>query len=134
LHFNDPSSTDRDAEGYDGSAAHGLNIVETLAEPLSGYFYFHGIRGALLEQLGRNREARQALREAIGLAGTAAEAAHIREHLDHLETVEPESCEAPPWRRSRITSVATLELNTLSFPQFAGPRCRCGASSTSVFA
>ena len=23
LHLNDPSSTDRDAEGYDGSAAHG---------------------------------------------------------------------------------------------------------------
>lgn len=63
-----------------------LKIVETLAEPLSGYFYFHGLRGALLQQLGRNPEAQAALREAIGLAGTAAEAAHIREHLDQLES------------------------------------------------
>jgi RNA polymerase sigma-70 factor, ECF subfamily len=65
-----------------------LSIVETLAEPLSGYFYFHGLRGALLKQLGRRREAIGALREAIGLAGTAAEAAHIREHLDELESLE----------------------------------------------
>lgn len=62
-----------------------LEMVEALAEPLSGYFYFHGLRGALLKQLGRHREARQALNRAIGLAGTAAEAAHIREHLDQLE-------------------------------------------------
>lgn len=61
-----------------------LNMVEPLAEPLSGYFYFHGLRGALLKQLGRNREARQAFNQAISLAGTAAEAAHIREHLDQL--------------------------------------------------
>lgn len=62
-----------------------LDMVEPLAEPLSGYFYFHGLRGALLQQLGRKQEARQALNRAIGLAATAAEAAHIREHLDHLE-------------------------------------------------
>jgi RNA polymerase sigma-70 factor (ECF subfamily) len=63
-----------------------LEMVETLAEPLVSYFYFHGLRGALLEQLGRNQEARQALQQAIGLAGTAAEAAHIRQHLDQLDT------------------------------------------------
>lgn len=62
-----------------------LEMVEALAEPLNGYFYFHGLRGALLKQLGRNREAQHALEQAIGLAGTAAEAAHIREHLDVLE-------------------------------------------------
>ncbi len=62
-----------------------LKLVEPLAEPLSGYFYFHGLRGALLQQLGRKREAREALNRAIGLAATAAEAAHIREHLDQLE-------------------------------------------------
>jgi len=62
-----------------------LEMVEPLAEALAGYFYFHGLRGALLQQLGRKQEARQALDRAIGLAGTAAEAAHIREHLDQLE-------------------------------------------------
>ena len=62
-----------------------LDMVESLAEPLSGYFYFHGLRGALLQQLGRKPEARAAFDRAIGLAGTAAEAAHIREHLDQLE-------------------------------------------------
>jgi RNA polymerase sigma-70 factor (ECF subfamily) len=61
-----------------------LEMVEPLRDQLSGYFYFHGLRGALLEQLGRKREAQQALQQAIGLAGTAAEAAHIREHLDQL--------------------------------------------------
>ena len=62
-----------------------LDMVEPLAEPLSGYFYFHGLYGALLQQLGRKQEAREALNRAIGLAATAAEAAHIREHLDLLE-------------------------------------------------
>lgn len=61
-----------------------LALVETLAEPLGGYFYFHGLRGALLKQLGRAREAERAFAEAIGLAGSPAEAAHIREHLDEL--------------------------------------------------
>jgi RNA polymerase sigma-70 factor (ECF subfamily) len=62
-----------------------LDMVEPLAEQLSGYFYFHGVRGALLEQLGQKQEARRSLNRAIGLAATAAEAAHIREHLDQLE-------------------------------------------------
>jgi RNA polymerase sigma-70 factor (ECF subfamily) len=62
-----------------------LEMVEPLSEHLSGYFYFHGLRGALLKQLGRQQEAQQALSRAIGMATTAAEAAHIREHLDQLE-------------------------------------------------
>lgn len=66
-------------------AQEALDMVEPLAEPLAGYFYFHGLRGALLKELGRTREARTALDRAIGLAATAAEAAHIREHLDQLE-------------------------------------------------
>lgn len=61
-----------------------LEMVEPLGGPLTGYFYFHGLRGALLKQLGRDVEARQAFNQAIGLASTAAEAAHIREHLDAL--------------------------------------------------
>jgi RNA polymerase sigma-70 factor (ECF subfamily) len=35
-------------------------------------------------QLGRAAEARAAFNQAIALANTAAEAAHIRRHLDRL--------------------------------------------------
>ncbi len=66
-----------------GPAA-GLALVEPLAGPLQGYFHFHGLRGALLMQLGRTAEAREAMGRAIALAGTPAEAAHIRLQLDRL--------------------------------------------------
>ncbi|MGU3493028.1 RNA polymerase sigma factor [Xanthobacteraceae bacterium A53D] len=61
-----------------------LDLVETLAERLSGYFYFHGVRGGLLLALERKLEAREAFDRAIALAATPAEAAHIRMHLDRL--------------------------------------------------
>jgi RNA polymerase sigma-70 factor (ECF subfamily) len=66
-----------------GPAA-GLAMIEPLAERLSGYFHFFGVRGALLMQLGRAEEARVAFDRAIALANTPAEAAHIRLHLDRL--------------------------------------------------
>jgi RNA polymerase sigma-70 factor (ECF subfamily) len=66
-------------------AGHALAMVEPLAARLSGYFYFHGTRGALLLQLGRGDEAREAFDRAIALANTPAEAAHIRQHLDRLQ-------------------------------------------------
>jgi RNA polymerase sigma-70 factor (ECF subfamily) len=59
-------------------------MIEPLANQLSGYFYFFGVKGGLLMQLERNEEARVAFDRAIALAGTAAEAAHIRMHLDRL--------------------------------------------------
>jgi RNA polymerase sigma-70 factor (ECF subfamily) len=59
-------------------------MIEPLAGALSGYFYFFGTQGALLLQLGRKSEAREAFDRAISLAGTPAEAAHIRQHLDRL--------------------------------------------------
>jgi len=62
-----------------------LDLVEPLAERLSGYFHFHGLRGGLLMQLDRRREAREAFDQAIALANTPAEAAHIRQHLDRLQ-------------------------------------------------
>jgi RNA polymerase sigma-70 factor (ECF subfamily) len=65
-------------------AAAALEMVEPLGDRLSGYFPFHGLKGALLRELGRIDEARTAFGQAIALAGTVAEAAHIREHLDHL--------------------------------------------------
>ena len=61
-----------------------LAMIEPLAAKLSGYFYFYGVSGSLLMQLGRNDEAREAFDRAIALANTTAEAAHIRMHLDRL--------------------------------------------------
>lgn len=61
-----------------------LALIEPLAERLSGYFYFHGARGAFLQELGRDAEARDAFGRAIALAHSPAEAAHIRERLDRL--------------------------------------------------
>ena len=59
-----------------------LAMIEPLDERLASYFYFHGVRGALLQQLDRRAEARKAFDRAISLAHTPAEAAHIRQHLD----------------------------------------------------
>jgi RNA polymerase sigma-70 factor, ECF subfamily len=64
--------------------AEALAMIEPLAAKLSGYFHFFGVKGALLMQLGRAAEARGAFDRAIALANTAAEAAHIRMHLDRL--------------------------------------------------
>jgi RNA polymerase sigma-70 factor (ECF subfamily) len=67
----------------EGPAA-ALELVEPLGQRLSGYFHFHGVRGAMLLELGRREEARQAFDRAIALANTPAEAAHIRNQLDRL--------------------------------------------------
>jgi RNA polymerase sigma-70 factor (ECF subfamily) len=61
-----------------------LELIAPLGERLSGYFHFHGVTGALNLQLGRHEAARAAFDKAISLANTAAEAAHIRDHLDRL--------------------------------------------------
>jgi RNA polymerase sigma-70 factor (ECF subfamily) len=61
-----------------------LEMIEPLAPRLAGYFHFFGVKGAFLMQLGRAEEARLAFDRAIALANTAAEAAHIRMHLDRL--------------------------------------------------
>jgi RNA polymerase sigma-70 factor (ECF subfamily) len=61
-----------------------LALIEPLADRLSGYFHFFGLKGGLLLQLGRREEARQAFDRAVALATTPAEAAHIRMHLDSL--------------------------------------------------
>ena len=61
-----------------------LAVIDPLEPQLSGYFYFFGLRGALLAELGRTAEARAAYDRAIALANTTAEAAHIRSQLDRL--------------------------------------------------
>jgi RNA polymerase sigma-70 factor (ECF subfamily) len=61
-----------------------LALIEPLSEPLSGYFHFFGVKGALLLELGRTAEARIAFGRAIALAASPEQAAHIRRHLDRL--------------------------------------------------
>lgn len=61
-----------------------LAMIEPLAPRLSGYFHFFGVKGWLLHRLGRDEEARAAFNQAVALANTAAEAAHIRLQLDRL--------------------------------------------------
>lgn len=62
-----------------------LDMIEPLANRLGGYFHFFGTKGALLLQLGRSDEAREAFNQAIALANTPAQANHIRMHLDRLQ-------------------------------------------------
>jgi RNA polymerase sigma-70 factor (ECF subfamily) len=61
-----------------------LAMVDALAKDLSAYFYFFGVRGALLMDLGRADEAREAFDRALALAKSPAEAAHIRLQIDRL--------------------------------------------------
>jgi RNA polymerase sigma-70 factor (ECF subfamily) len=77
-----------------------LTLIENLAAPLAGYFHFFGVKGALLMQLGRNDEARVAFDQAIALAHTPAEAAHIRLHLDSL-IKDSQPAAAPTVRSAR---------------------------------
>lgn len=66
-----------------------LEMIAPLEPRLSGYFHYMGVKGGLLMQLGRSREARAAFDQAIALANTAAEAAHIRMHIDRLSRESP---------------------------------------------
>lgn len=61
-----------------------LEMVDALKGELDAYFYFHGLRGTLLKELGRLDEARIALTRAIALANSVAEAKLIRRELDRL--------------------------------------------------
>lgn len=61
-----------------------LAIIEPLAEPLDGYFYYHGARGAFLAALGDADAARIAFNRAIALANSPAEAANIRRQIEAL--------------------------------------------------
>lgn len=64
--------------------ADALAMIEPLASRLGSYFHFFGVKGALPLQLGRADEARIAFDQAIALATTPAQAAHIRMRLDRL--------------------------------------------------
>ncbi len=68
-----------------------LEMIEPLRTELDAYFYLHGLRGALLKELNRLDEAREALNRAIALANSVAEANLIRRELDGLSTAEREN-------------------------------------------
>lgn len=72
-----------------------LAMIEPLEQKLSGYFHYFGVKGGLLMQLNREEEARDAFCRAISLANTAAEAAHIRMHLDRLGAGTPQKASKP---------------------------------------
>jgi RNA polymerase sigma-70 factor, ECF subfamily len=74
-------------EGADAALA----LIEPLGERLAAYFHFHGVRGAMLLELGRSAEAREAFDRAIALARTPADAAHIRQHIDRLQAEAAQS-------------------------------------------
>ncbi len=69
----------------------GLRLVDQLAgdEGLQRLHLYHSTRGYLLAQLGRRADAVAAYRTALGLVGTTAEAAHLRQRLVDLG-VEPD--------------------------------------------
>lgn len=73
-----------------------LQMIDPLGKRLDGYFYFHGARGAFLEQLGRIAAAHEAFDRAIALASTPAQAAHIRQKLDNLSKSTSASASAQP--------------------------------------
>ncbi|MFC4058706.1 RNA polymerase sigma factor [Planomonospora corallina] len=70
----------------DGPAA-GLALLDELAgEPrLRAHHPYAAARGELLDRLGRFGEAAAAYREALGLAGTEPERAHLRRRLEAAE-------------------------------------------------
>jgi RNA polymerase sigma-70 factor (ECF subfamily) len=61
-----------------------LEMIGPLKSELDAYFYFHGLCGALLKELNRVDEAREALKRAIALAKSVPEAKLIRRELDRL--------------------------------------------------
>jgi RNA polymerase sigma-70 factor (ECF subfamily) len=61
-----------------------LAMIEPLGEQLPSYFHFYGVKGALLKELGRAEDAREAFERALALANTAAEADHIRMQIAQL--------------------------------------------------
>ncbi|SEN68053.1 RNA polymerase, sigma subunit, ECF family [Sphingomonas gellani] len=68
---------------YGASAA--LALVEPLAGALDDYFYFHAVRGHLLEMLARPAEALAAYGSSLRLATSIAEAAQVRAFIDRLQ-------------------------------------------------
>ncbi|HEX9095112.1 MAG TPA: DUF6596 domain-containing protein, partial [Candidatus Dormibacteraeota bacterium] len=69
------------ARRYRDDAAAALPDVDRLAEALDGYYLFHATRAELLRDLGRELEARAALRRALELTANPAERALLQKRL-----------------------------------------------------
>lgn len=63
-----------------------LELIDPLRSELNTYFYLHALRGALLKELNRLDQARDALSTALSLARSDAEARRIRRELESLAT------------------------------------------------
>lgn len=74
----------------DGPEA-GLTLLDELADDprLRGHHPYPAARGDLLHRLGRLPEAARAYREALALAGTEPERAHLRSRLTEVEPPNP---------------------------------------------
>ena len=70
------------AASYTRGPEEALAMVEKLAGTLEGYFYFHAVRGHLLDRMGRNGAAFDAFNTALALANSVAEADLIRSFID----------------------------------------------------
>ncbi len=66
-----------------GATLQALEIVEQI--DLAGYQYLHSTRGELLRRLGRDREARAAFEQALGLARTEPERRFLARRVADLE-------------------------------------------------
>lgn len=62
-----------------------LPVVEQLADALTGYHLWHAVRADLLRRLGRADEARHAYRDALRLAGSAADQAFLATRIAELD-------------------------------------------------
>lgn len=80
----------------DGPLA-GLELLDGLAgeRQLRGYHPYPAARGDLLHRLGRLPEAAAAYREAIALAGTEPERAHLRRRLSEVSLPDPGPATGP---------------------------------------
>ena len=94
-------------------AAEALAMVEPLGERLSNYFNFHGLRGALLLELGRPDEAREAFGRAIALASSPADAAYIRQRLESLSADGAGTGQTPRVRTRPSIGPASLDAGGL---------------------
>ena len=80
-----------------------LDLIAPLEDRLGGYFHYYGAKGALLLQLERPGEAREAFNRAIALATDPVQAAFIRGRLDRLER---DAGAAPPEKSARPVGTA----------------------------
>jgi RNA polymerase sigma-70 factor (ECF subfamily) len=80
----------------DGPEA-GLALLDDLAdeERLRGHHPYPAARADLLQRLGRLPEAAAAYRQALDLAGTEPERAHLRRRLDAVEHPGPDTTTHP---------------------------------------